>query len=606
MSKFGSERSSVQNPLIRYAAEAGWSYISPDETLRLRGGEEGLLLKEVFLEQAQKHNPGIIERGRAEELANRLCRVLPRIEGNLDAWEYINGLKTVFVAEEKRERDVRLLANNWEGNVYHVTEELRYCNGTHRIRLDVAFFINGIPVLLIETKSATKVDGIAEALKQVRRYHEEAPELMAIMQLHALTHLVQYYYGPTWNTSHKSLFNWKSEMPAPESVGGAGEGREKAEPDFETLVKTFIHPQRLTRMLTDFILFTRKDDELSKVILRPHQMRAVERIVRRAGDPEKRRGLIWHTQGSGKTYTMIVAAKQIIENPAFENPTVLMLVDRNELEAQLFGNLASVGFEHVAVAGSKRELRGLLSDDRRGLIVSMIHKFDDIPTDINKRSNIFVLVDEAHRTTGGDLGNYLMAALPNATYIGFTGTPIDRTVYGKGTFKVFGVDDPQGYLDRYTIAESIQDETTVPLHYALAPAELRVDRETLEREFLALKDAEGLNDVEELNRILEKAVTLRNMLKNRERMERVARYVAEHYRQYVEPMGYKAFLVAVDREACAWYKDCSTSSCPPNIRRSSTAPPTTTSGTYRASIFPTRRNRPYGRLSASRRSNPRS
>jgi type I restriction enzyme R subunit len=555
MTVLGGERSSVQNPLIQYAVEAGWTYISPEQLLRLRGGEEGLLLREVFMEQSQKLNPGIVDRAGAEEIANRLSRVVPRIEGNLDVWEYINGLKTVFVAEEKRERDVRLLADSWERNAYHVTDEMRYFNGAHRIRLDIVFYVNGIPILLIETKSATKVDGISEALKQVRRYHEEGPELMAIMQLHALTHLVQYYYGPTWNTSHKSLFNWKSERPASASVDGIGEGSGRADPDFETLVKTFIHPQRLTRMLTDFILFTHKDDELSKVILRPHQMRAVERIVRRAGDPGKRRGLIWHTQGSGKTYTMIVAAKQIIENPTFENPSVLMLVDRNELEAQLFGNLASVGFEHVVVAGSKRELRGLLSGDRRGLIVSMIHKFDDIPADLNKRSNIFVLVDEAHRTTGGDLGNYLMAALPNATYIGFTGTPIDRTVYGKGTFKVFGVDDPQGYLDRYTIAESIQDKTTVPLHYALAPAELRVDRETLEREFLALKDAEGLTDVEELNRILEKAVTLRNMLKNRERMERVAHYVADHYRQYVEPMGYKAFLVAVDREACAWYKD---------------------------------------------------
>jgi type I restriction enzyme R subunit len=369
---------------------------------------------------------------------------------------------------------------------------------------------------------------------------------MALMQVHSLTHLVRYYYGPTWTLSHKSLFNWRADV-----------GATRASPlqiDFETLVKTFIHPQRVVRLLTDFILFTRKDDELTKVILRPHQMRAVERVVHRAADPDKRRGLIWHTQGSGKTYTMITAAKLILQNPLFENPTVLMLVDRNELEAQLFANLAAVGFGHVEVARSKRHLRELLASDRRGLIVSMIHKFDDIPANINTRPNIFVLVDEAHRTTGGELGNYLMGALPNATYIGFTGTPIDKTAHGKGTFKVFGTDDPQGYLDKYSIAESIADGTTVPLHYTLAPNELRVDRETLEREFLDLVEAEGLSDVEELNRILDKAVTLRNMLKNPDRMARVAAYVADHYRNVVEPMGYKAFLVAVDREACARYK----------------------------------------------------
>ena len=249
---------------------------------------------------------------------------------------------------------------------------------------------------------------------------------------------------------------------------------------------------------------------------------------------------------------MIAAAEKIIEEPLFENPTVLMLVDRNELEAQLFGNLASIGFGHIEVAHSKRHLRDLLASDRRGLIVSMIHKFDDIPADLNTRDNIFVLVDEAHRTTGGDLGNYLMAALPNATYLGFTGTPIDKTAYGKGTFIVFGRDDEKGYLDKYSIAESIHDKTTVPLHYTLAPNELRVDREALEKEFLTLVEAEGMNEVEQLNRILEKAVTLRNMLKNGERMERVARHIAAHYLEVVEPMGYKAFLVAVDCDSGAW------------------------------------------------------
>ena len=537
--EIGGEVKVVQNPLIRYVQDIGWKYITRDEAFHLRGGEEGLLLNEVFLSQAQKLNPDIVDYGRAEDLAWRISHVLPRIEGNQEAWEYLRGLKTIFVPAEKRERNVCLLANDWEQNTYHVTDELSFYNGTHRIRIDVAFFINGIPVLLVETKAATKVEGIADALDQVRRYHREGPEILALFQVHTLTHLVHYYYGPTWSTSHKSLFNWRDEA--------AGES-------FEDLVKTFLYPQRLTRLITDFILFTRKDDELSKVILRPHQMRAVERVVNRAADQEKQRGLIWHTQGSGKTYTMIVAAKKIIENSVFENPTVLMLVDRNELEAQLFGNLASVGFEHIEVASSKKNLKDLLASDRRGLIVSMIHKFDDIPAELNTRQNIFVLVDEAHRTTGGDLGNYLMAALPNATYLGFTGTPIDKTAYGKGTFIVFGKDDPQGYLDKYSIAQSIHDGTTVPLHYTLAPSDLLVDRETLDKEFLELVDAEGLTDLEQLSHILDKAVNLRNMLKNDVRMEKIAAHVAEHYLEVIEPMGYKAFLVAVDREACAKYK----------------------------------------------------
>src|SRR6059036_3920119 len=144
----------------------------------------------------------------------------------------------------------------------------------------------------------------------------------------------------------------------------------------------------------------------------------------------------------------------------------------------------------------------------------MIHKFENMAAKMITRDNVFVLVDEAHRTTGGDLGNYLMGALPNATYLGFTGTPIDRTAHGKGKFKVFGTDDPKGYLDKYSIRESVEDGTTVPLHYALAPNDLRVDREVLDREFLSLAELEGVSDVDELNRVLEKAVTLTNMLKN--------------------------------------------------------------------------------------------
>lgn len=549
MEKFGSERHSVQNPLIHYAVEAGWSYLPPDEAKRLRRGERGIFLHEVLVNQLQRLNPGVVDHIRAEEVIRRLASVYPNIEGNLQAWEYLKGLKTVFVETERRERNIKLLdSDDIERNTFHVTDELTFTGGTKPIRPDVVFFINGIPVIVVETKSATHMEGIAEALDQIRRYHKEGAELLAVLQLHALTHLVNFYYGATWNTSRKSLYNWRDEQ--------AG--------DFETLVKTFFAPRRVLRVLTDFILFIRKDGELSKVVLRPHQMRAAERVIRRAKDPHKKRGLIWHTQGSGKTYTMITVAKRLIEDPAFKNPTVLMIVDRNELEQQLFGNLESVGLSNVEVAQTKRHLLELLKSDRRGLIVSMIHKFDDIPANVNLRDNIFVLVDEAHRSTGGKLGNFLMGALPNATYIGFTGTPIDRTAHGKGTFKVFGTDDPKGYLDKYSIRESIEDGTTVPLHYSLAPNELRVDRETLEREFLNLVELEGVSDVEELDRVLEKAVTLKNMLKNQSRIDKVAEFAARHFKEAVEPMGYKAFLVAVDREACALYKEALDRYLPPD------------------------------------------
>lgn len=539
----GSETGAVQNPFVRYAEEAGWGYLSPEEAINLRqGGITSPLLDSVLIDQLQRLNPGVVDANRAQQVRDKLVRVRPNIEGNLDAWEYLKGLKTEFVEQERRERDIRLLdPSDVEANKFHVTKELTFSNGTPPdIRIDIGFFINGFPVLLVETKKATLADGDAEAMDDIRYYHRNGPEFLAVNQIHAITHLLRFYYGPTWNLSQKGLLNWRDEQV---TTG-----------DFESLCKSFIAPRRILRILTDYILFTRKDEELTKVILRPHQMRATERCIVRAKD-RKRRGLVWHTQGSGKTYSMITLAKRLIEDPSLENPTVLMLVDRNELESQLFGNLESIGFGHVEVARSKDHLKKLLASDRRGLIVSMIHKFDKIPEGVCVRDNFFVLVDEAHRTTGGDLGNYLMGALPNATYLGFTGTPIDRTAHGKGTFKVFGGDDEKGYLDKYSIRESIDDGTTVPLHYAMAPNELQVDRETLEREFLDLAELEGVSDIEDLNKVLERAVTLKNMLKNRDRAEKVAAYVAKHYVENIEPMGYKAFLVAVDREACCIYKD---------------------------------------------------
>ncbi len=539
MERIGRERESVQDPLIQYVCEIGWEYISPEEAKRLKGGTNGLILKDIFKNQISKLND-FMDSVLLEEVIRKLESLYPNIEGNMEAWEYLKGLKTVFVPWERRERNIKLIDEDHKNNLYHVSDEFYFTNGRYSNKFDVVFFINGIPVFFVEAKAPGKKKAIEEALEQVIRYHRETPEAMTLLQVYSLVNVIHFLYSTTWNTSSKNLFNWRTES------------QQKV---FEDLVKSFFNKRKVVKFLLDYILFTKKDETLQKVILRPHQIRAVEKIEERAKDKRKRRGLIWHTQGSGKTYTMIVSARRLMENPIFENPTIIMLVDRNELESQLFTNLKSVGFEHIYIAQSKEDLQSLLENDTRGIIVSTIQKFQGMPPNINTRENIFVLVDEAHRTTGGLLGNYLMGALPKATFLGFTGTPVDRTSRGKSTFEIFGRDDPTGYLDKYSIAESIEDGTTLPLHYTLARNDLLVDRETLEKEFLDLKEAEGISDIEELNRILDRAVNLRNMLKSPDRIRKVAEFVVEHFKEYVEPLGYKAFLVAVDREACALYKE---------------------------------------------------
>ncbi len=461
------------------------------------------------------------------------------IYGNREFVEHLRNRGKFLDHEENRERDLILIDyNDPARNVYEVTEEWAFHNGHYGTREDVVFLINGIPVLVIECKNATKDEAIALGVDQIRRYHRETPELFISQQLFIATDAIGFSYGVTWNMVRRNIFNWKD----------AEAGR------LEAKVQSFCAIPQVLAFLKDYVIFAEKDEELNKYILRQHQTGAVDATVGRALAPDRTRGLVWHTQGSGKTFTMIKTAERLFRAPEADKPTVLLMIDRNELEDQMLKNLAAVGLGNLEHAASIERLNQLLKDDYRGIIVTTIHKFRGMPADLNTRSNIYILIDEAHRTTGGDLGNFLMAGLPNATYIGFTGTPVDKTAYGKGTFKTFGCEDDQGYLHKYSIADSIEDGTTLPLYYQLAPNKMLVPHETLDAEFLSLADAEGVADIEELNKILERAVHLKNFLKGKERITQVAQYVATHYVENVEPLGYKAFLVGVDREACAYYK----------------------------------------------------
>jgi type I restriction enzyme R subunit len=542
------EHKTVQARILAYAEAIGWTVVSRQESERRRGFDptasaderarnRSLYFDDLLDAKLREFNQRYAEAAGA--LLGQLRHLQASIHGNREFVELLRNHGKFFDHEEKRERDLILIDyDNPQRNVYEVTEEWAFHNGHYGTREDVVFLINGIPVLVIECKNADKDEAIALGIDQIRRYHRETPELFLPQQLFTATDAIGFCYGVSWNTVRRNLFAWKHEQ-----VG-----------NLEAKIRSFCAIPQLLAFLQHYIVFAEKEEELNKYILRQHQTTAIEALVQRALCPERTRALIWHTQGSGKTFTMIKAAELLFRHPAADKPTVLLMIDRNELEDQMLKNLAALGLANVEHASSIARLNQLLRNDYRGIIVSMIHKFREMPADLNTRSNIYVLIDEAHRTTGGDLGTYLMAGLPNATFIGFTGTPVDLTAYGKGTFKTFGRDDPKGYLHKYSIAESIADGTTLPLYYQLAPNDLLVPHDTLDSEFLSLAETEGIADIEELNKILERAVNLKNFLKGQQRIEQVARFVVEHYTTNVEPLGYKAFLVAVDREACAIYK----------------------------------------------------
>ena len=562
------EYKTVQSRILAYAEAIGWTIVSREEAERRRGYEPqmtgkdaeepennlrssaksafkpfsdgkglSLFFDDLLDAKVREFNPRYAEAEGA--LLGQIRHLHSDIYGNREFVEHLRNRGKFFDHEEKRERDLILIDyENPARNVYEVTEEWAFHNGHYGTREDVVFLINGIPVLVIECKNANKDEAIALGVDQIRRYHRETPEMFVPQQVFTATDAIGFSYGVSWNTVRRNIFNWKHE-----EVG-----------KLEAKVKSFCAISQVLAFLKDYIVFAEKDEELNKYILRQHQTAAVDAAVHRALDPARTRGLVWHTQGSGKTFTMIKAAERLFRAPEADKPTVLLMIDRNELEDQMLKNLAALGLGNLEHASSIARLNQLLRDDYRGIIVTMIHKFRDMPANLNLRKNIYVLIDEAHRTTAGDLGNFLMAGLPNATFLGFTGTPVDKTVYGKGTFKTFGCEDDAGYLHKYSIADSIEDGTTLPLYYQLAPNEMLVPHETLEKEFLSLAETEGVAEIEELNKILERAVNLKNFLKGKDRIQAVARLVADHYTENVESLGYKAFLVGVDREACALYK----------------------------------------------------
>ncbi|MEH1916882.1 type I restriction endonuclease subunit R [Nostoc sp.] len=545
------EHKTVQNRIIIYAQEIGWKFVSRHEAETRRGfnnhsgkiqdkaAQASIYFNDILYQKVREFNPKYSE---AQGVLIALLSNLPTdIFGNRDFLTYLRNQGKYFYAAENRELDLKLIEYNdpsLTANTYEITEEYYIHNGKNGTREDVVFLINGIPILVIECKNATKDEAIALGIDQIRRYHNETPELFVPQMIFTATEAIGFSYGVTWNTVRRNIFNWKAEQ-----IG-----------QLEAKIKSFCQPGYILKLLQNYILFAEKEETLQKFILHQHQTTAVENVIERCHDPEHTKGLVWHTQGSGKTFTMIKTAEMLFKSPQSDKPTILLMIDRNELEDQMLRNLSNLGLNNVQHADRITTLNQLLKDDYRGIIVTMIHKFRDMPAKINLRKNIYIFIDEAHRTTGGDLGTFLMAGLPNATFIGFTGTPVDKTTYGKGTFKTFGTDDEQGYLHKYSIAESIEDGTTLPLYYNVAPNKMLVPSQIMEEEFLNLAATEGINDIAELNKILDRAVNLKNFLKADQRVDEVAKSVAKHYTQNVEPLGYKAFLVAVDRPACAKYK----------------------------------------------------
>lgn len=204
----GTEKITVQDPLIKYATEVQWGYISQKDALSLRRGESGLFFIKVLEDKLIKFNSDFINKENVNEVIQRIESVSNTIEGNAEILKWLRGEKSIYDPNEKRERNVIVIDyENIRNNLFHVTDEWQYNNGRETNRADIMFLINGIPVAIVETKYAKKEKGIEEGLVQIKEYHHETPEMLTMPQVFDITHLINFYYGVTWNLNRNNLFN---------------------------------------------------------------------------------------------------------------------------------------------------------------------------------------------------------------------------------------------------------------------------------------------------------------------------------------------------------------------------------------------------------------
>tara|TARA_R110002167_G_scaffold91136_5_gene245202 strand:- start:459 stop:2474 length:2016 start_codon:yes stop_codon:yes gene_type:complete len=250
---------------------------------------------------------------------------------------------------------------------------------------------------------------------------------------------------------------------------------------------------------------------------------------------------------------MVFAAQKLRREARLKSPTVIILVDRTDLDTQISGTFNAADVANVESTDNIKELQSLLERDTRKIIISMIHKFRDAKPNMNTRDNIIVLVDEAHRTQEGDLGRQMRAALPNAFLFGLTGTPVNKA--DKNTFWAFGAEeDKGGYLSRYTFHESIRDDATLPLHFEPRLVDIHVDKEAIDKAFAEFKESAALSD-EEADALNQKSAKMAAFLKAPERVSKIVEDIATHYKDKVAPQGFKAMIVTPDRYACVQYKE---------------------------------------------------
>ena len=545
-----NEDNTMEQMIISILKENGWTYIPAEKLPRMYSD---VMVEPMVKEALIRLNPEIAaEPSRADEVIYKLRTVILSVQPHNLVTQ--NELFKKLVFEENSfpfGKDGRMVPIRFFGtmrkedialNEYVVTNQWVYPQADGGKRLDIVLLINGFPIAIGELKTPVR-SAITwlDAAGDISAYEKSIPAMFVTNVFNFASEGKYYRYGSVnmpinmWGPWHTS--DHKAE-------GGLA--------DVKISIANMITPEKVMDIFQFFTMFaTDKKYRKYKIICRYQQFEGANMIVSRvlAGYPKK--GLIWHFQGSGKSLLMVFAAQKLRMVPELKNPTVVIVDDRIDLETQITATFNASDIPNLTSASTKEELSAFFRGDMRKILITTIFKFGEVNGELNARDNIIVMVDEAHRTQEGDLGEKMRMALPNAFFFGLTGTPINRV--DKNTFLTFGAEeDRTGYMSRYSFSDSIRDGATLPLHFEPVPVELHVNKDELDRAFEAMTDEAGLSR-EEKNE-LSRRVNMKAIMYNPARIRKVCEHIAKHFQSKIAPNGYKGQIVVYDRECCLMYK----------------------------------------------------
>ncbi|MCE7892126.1 MAG: type I restriction endonuclease subunit R [Sorangiineae bacterium PRO1] len=557
-------------PAVEQLRQLGYTFVPPDAIEAERDSFREVVLAKRLSAALKKLNPWL-----SDDNVHKAIRAVANVPATslIEASEKLHTILTRGISLEqdrgdgKKSHTVRFFDfEKPERNELVVTQQFKVQGSKKNIRPDIVLFVNGIPLVVIECKSPTLGEGWkAEAIDQFSRYQEleeryrdlGAPKLFEPAQILVATCGQAAAYG-TVTTPHRFYAEWK--RPWPKSDDELERELCRAPLPQDVLFAGMLAPERLLDLVQNFIVFERDADtgKIVRKLCRYQQYIAVNKAVRRARTAKKaeeRGGVVWHTQGSGKSLTMLWLALKLRRDVAHENPTIVIVTDRTDLDDQIQKTLIACGFPNPLRAESVRDLRHHLSGPTGITVMTTVQKFqelastdtkkhDEHPT-LSEAANIFVLTDEAHRTQYGSLAANMRKALPNAAFFGFTGTPIDKK--DRSTLETFGP-----YIDTYTIEQAVADGATVPIFYEGRLPELRIIGNTLDAVFdRVFADRSD----EEREAIKAKYATEAAIAGAPKRVEAICLDIIDHFTKFIRPNGFKAQIVTVSREVAALYKE---------------------------------------------------